>query len=162
MDRKTALEKILHSYEAYYDVNRTAPLPPFAAEASFAVHSEGYMLIRAAKLASYDAQEYVFFKDEETLDLAAAQALADKVWEETLARAIPKEDHKSTDGILVIAADTITEEAGRWIRRERRFKSYKHGLYGSSTLRIAARDLSEEKTWTNRHGRELERLFRDK
>ncbi len=162
MDRKAALEKILHSYEAYYDVNRTAPLPPFAAEASFAVHSEGYMLIRAAKLASYDAQEYVFFKDEETLDLTAVQELADKVWEETLARAIPKEDHKSTDGILVIAADTITEDAGRWIRRERRFKSYKHGLYGSSTLRIVARDLSREKTWTNRHGRDLERLFRDK
>jgi hypothetical protein len=161
-DRHDVLEKVLRSYEAYYDVNRENPMPPFAAEASFAIHSEGYMLIKAAKLASYDAQEYVFFAEGKTLGLHTAQMLADKVWEETLARAIPKENHKSTDGILVIVADAIDKEAASYIKKERRYQSYRHGLYGSSTLRIVARDLQEQKTWTNRHGRDLERLFRDK
>ena len=161
-DRKAAMERLLRSYETYYDVNRETPTPPFTAEASFATHSEGYMLIRAAKIATFDAQEYVFFAETEKLDLAAAQKLADAVWEESLARAIPQEGHKSTDGILLVIADTIDKEAAAYIKRQRRFKSYQFGLYGSSTLRIAARDLSKEKTVTNRHGRDLERLFRDK
>ena len=162
MDRQAALAKLLRSYEAYYDVNTTEPMPPFAAEASFATHSEGYMLIRAAKIAAFDAQEYVFFAETEKLDLAAAQQLADAVWDESLKRAVPKEGHKSTEGILLIIADTIDREAAAYIRRQRLFKSYRYGLYGSSTLRIAARDLSKEQTVVNRHGRDLERLFRDK
>lgn len=160
--RKQALEKILQSYDVYYDVNRQDPLPPFAAEASFTIHSEGYMLIRAAKLASYDAQEYVFFADRERLTLAEAKKLADIVWQETLQRAIPKENHKSTDGILVILADTIDKEAAAYLAKERRYKSYRYGLYGSSTLRIAARDLRKGNIYTNRHGRDLAGLFRDK
>ncbi len=161
-DRKAAMEKLLQSYETYYNVNRKTPMPPFIAEASFATHSEGYMLIRAAKIAAFDAQEYVFFADPEKLDLATVRQLADTVWEEALKRAIPKEEHKSTDGILLIIADTIDKEAAAYIKKQRRFKSYQFGLHGSSILRIAARDLSQEKTVSNRHGRDLERLFRDR
>lgn len=162
MDRLEAFENILRSYERYYDIKRENPMPPFAAEASFETHSEGFMLIRAAKLAEFDAREYVFFAVPPRVDTTLAEELADKVWEETLRRAIPQEGHKSTDGVLVILTDELDKGAAAHLRRERRFQSYRHGIYGSSTLRIVARDLSKEETVTNRHGRDLARLFRDR
>ena len=61
MNSNEALEHLLHSYEAYYNVSTQNVAAPFVAEASFKSHNEQYMLVKAAKIADIDSNEFVFF-----------------------------------------------------------------------------------------------------
>ena len=62
------LEKLIGSYEQYYDINRETPVEPFVAEATFKSHGEEYFLIRSAKINEMDSSETAFFADVEELD----------------------------------------------------------------------------------------------
>ena len=160
-DKKELLEKLLLSFEAYYNVNRDRPMPPFDAEALFATHSEEFFLIKEAKITEFDSSEYVFFYTAEHLDLEEAKRLERIVWEETLRRADPKTNHRNSDGVLFILADHIDDEAADYIEKLRRFKSYFFGLHGSSTIRLVAMEVSTGEVVSNRHGRNLEKLLRN-
>ena len=43
-----ALERVLRSYQTYYNIKTEAVEPPFAAEAIFGSHNEQYFLIKKA------------------------------------------------------------------------------------------------------------------
>lgn len=55
-----ALERILRSYQTYYNIKTEAVEPPFAAEAIFGSHNEQYFLIKKAKVADIDTNETVY------------------------------------------------------------------------------------------------------
>ena len=63
-----ALEKLLPSYEAYYNVKREEVTEPFDAEAEFFTHDVAYFLMKTAKLAQSESAEHVFFSALEHLD----------------------------------------------------------------------------------------------
>ena len=54
-----ALERVLRSYQTYYNIKTEAVEPPFAAEAIFGSHNEQYFLIKKAKVADIDTNETV-------------------------------------------------------------------------------------------------------
>lgn len=56
-----ALERVLRSYQTYYNIKTEAVEPPFAAEAIFGSHNEQYFLIKKAKVADIDTNETVYF-----------------------------------------------------------------------------------------------------
>ena len=60
-----ALERVLRSYQTYYNIKTEAVEPPFAAEAIFGSHNEQYFLIKKAKVADIDTNETVYFATEE-------------------------------------------------------------------------------------------------
>lgn len=62
-----ALERVLRSYQTYYNIKTEAVEPPFAAEAIFGSHNEQYFLIKKAKVADIDTNETVYFATEESL-----------------------------------------------------------------------------------------------
>ncbi|MBQ8956859.1 MAG: hypothetical protein IJ075_07815 [Lachnospiraceae bacterium] len=159
IDRQEVLEKIIASYEQYYDINRETPVEPFAAEATFKSHGEEYFLIRSAKITEMDSSETAFFADMDSLDAPAYDALVDKVWDETLKRADPKPDHRNSDGILIIITDSIDGETKKKIKKTRRYKSYRFMLWGWSELRVIAYELSSGKAVCNRQGSILKELF---
>ena len=134
-------------------------MEPFAAEAVFRSHSEEYFLIKSAKITEMDSSEYAFFAETDSLDAATYRGLADKVWEETLKRADPKPDHRNSDGILIIIADSIDEETRREIKKTRRYKSYRFMLWGWSELRVIAYECSLGNVVFNRQGNILKELF---
>ena len=84
-----AMEKLLHSYEIYYNVNRETPTEPFVAEAVFHSHDEQFFLVKSAKLSEAESHEYVFFAEEETLTAERLQFLADTAWAEGTSRVEP-------------------------------------------------------------------------
>ena len=61
MNSSEALEKLLHSYERYYDISTENIAAPFVAEAVFKSHNEQYFLVKEAKLSDIDSNEFVFF-----------------------------------------------------------------------------------------------------
>ena len=58
-----AFEKIIESFKRYYDVSTENIEKPFAAEAVFKSHNEQYFLLKIAKVADIDSNEFVFFYD---------------------------------------------------------------------------------------------------
>ena len=62
MTASEALEKLLPSYMAYYNIKREDVTAPFTAEAEFYTHDESYFLIKEAKMNESESREFVFFK----------------------------------------------------------------------------------------------------
>ena len=153
------LEKVIGSYERYYDINRETPVEPFVAEAVFRSHGEEFFLLKSAKINEMDSAENAFFADVGELDEAGFDAMLDKVWEETLARADVKPNHRNTDGILIITADSIDDAAKRKIKKTRRYKSYRFSFWGWSEVRVIAYEHYSGKVVCNRQGDMLKKLF---
>ncbi|MBO7389761.1 MAG: hypothetical protein J6T95_04545, partial [Oscillospiraceae bacterium] len=61
MTSKDLLERVLLSYQSYYDINREDPAPPFDAEAVFRVNEEQYFLFKSAVYNKWTTSETVFF-----------------------------------------------------------------------------------------------------
>ena len=159
IERLEVLEKVIGSYEQYYDINRDTPAEPFVAEAVFKSHGEEYFLIRAAKITEMDSSETAFFADVEELDEEGYVDMLDKVWDETLSRAEVKPNHRNSDGILIITADRIDDAAKKRIKKTRRYKSYRFSFWGWSEVRVIAYEHDSGKVVCNRQGDMLKKLF---
>ncbi len=159
MNASEALPRLLNSYRAYYDVNQTDPAPPFAAEAVFHSHEEGFFLVKSAKLSEAESHEYVFFAVEKTLSAERLEELARIAWETGTSRVRPHSSHQSSDVILEILADTIEPEALERVPRLKFYRSYRFSLHGWSHFRLFALEVPSGRTACNRQGRRLKRVF---
>lgn len=161
MERAEALEKILRSYQRYYDIRTEGVEPPFAAEAVFHSHDDSYFLIKAARISSQESHEYVYFATEPVLDLERLNELDAAAWERGVAQAAPGPDHRSSDVALVILADRITPEAEKEIRRKKHYRSYRFRLQGWSSYRLIALELATGGITYNRLGESLKKTVRN-
>ncbi len=159
VNKEALLEKVLRSFETYYNIDRETPTEPFDAEASFVMHDEQYFLVRSARISRSDSSEHVFFRLLDRLDPDSFRKLDQKAWETTLSRVDLSGSHKSTDACLVIIADTVDPEAAREILRSDHFKSYRLGLKGWSTCRMIAYECRTGTSFCSRRGGELTKLF---
>lgn len=158
-DFKSVADKLLKSYSAYYNINTETPTEPFFAEASFKAHNEQYFLVKSAKLSEFDSKEFVFFAHEEILDEKTFAKLDERAWNEGLSRADIKANHRSTDVVLIILAESFAGDTEKTIKKTNHSKSYKFGFYGYSNYKLVAYELSSGKTCSNRMGKDLKKLF---
>ena len=159
MELNTALERVLRSYESYYTVRRNTPPAPFAAEAVFHAHGEGYFLVKQAKFAEVDSHEYVFFALEPTLTPERVRDLSAQAWEEGISRVEPTSVHRASDVLLLILTDELTPLAQQAVKRTRFVKSYRLGLQGYSHFRLAAIEPATLLSAHNRMGEDLAKLL---
>ena len=92
-----ALERVLRSYQTYYNIKTEAVEPPFAAEAIFGSHNEQYFLIKKAKVADIDTNETVYFATEESLSKDRLLELDSIAWERGTANVQPSSNHRNSD-----------------------------------------------------------------
>ena len=161
MSPADVLTALLKSYTRYYNIETEAVEPPFAAEAAFHTHDEQFFLVKTAKLSEAEAHEYVFFAVEEELSLDRARQLDECAWQRGLSRARPSSYHRSTDVVLVILAERIAPDAKDYIKRLKRYQSYRFTFHGWSHYQAIALETSTGILSYNRRGRELEKLFRN-
>lgn len=154
-----ALQTLLKSYKRYYNIKTEDVAGPFAAEAVFHTHDEQYFLVKAARLAEADAHEYVFFATAPELELPDIQSLDEAAWTEGLSRVIPHANHRSSDITLIVLAEHISDDAVRFIRKLKRYKSYRHTLQGWSNYSVVALETSTGGFFCNRRGKNLKKLF---
>ena len=95
-----ALERVLRSYQTYYNIKTEAVEPPFAAEAIFGSHNEQYFLIKKAKVADIDTNETVYFATEESLSKDRLLELDSIAWERGTANVQPSSNHRNSDVVL--------------------------------------------------------------
>ena len=161
MNTDEALQSLLPSFRNYYNVNTDSPEAPFAAEAVFSSHNEQYYLVKAAKVADIDTNEYVYFAKCELLTTDELTKLDETAWLRGSSQARPGYNHRSTDVTLFILSDRIDDEAAKLIRKMRHYKSYKWGFHGWSNYRLVAIECSSGKAFYNHQGRSLKKLVRN-
>ncbi|MBE5996419.1 MAG: hypothetical protein E7240_03565 [Lachnospiraceae bacterium] len=140
MDRFEALDHLLTVFNRFYSVNKESPAEPFAAEAVFHLHNENYFLLKSAKYAEQDSNEYVFFALAENLTPESYKELEEKAWAEGLSRTEIKQNHRNSDVSLYILSEGISPETIRMIKKTRLSKSYRFGFYGYSHFRVISYD----------------------
>ena len=160
MTLQETLDKILPSFQRYYDIAKEAPAP-FAALAEFHSHDEQYFLIKSARLSESDSHEYIYFATVDLLDEATLKELDEKAWEIGFAKVNPHPDHRNTDITLFIIADQITEGAFSMVPKIKRYKSYKFGFQGWTHYRLVAFEHTSGRAAYNRQGESLKKLVRN-
>lgn len=156
MESTEALQAILRSYRRYYTVREDGAPEPFAAEAEFHAHGEQYFLVRAAKVADIDSNEYVFFAREESVDEQRLLQLAEAAWSAGLARVHAGPEHRNSDITLIVVAGTTDGAARAAARKCARYKSYRLSFWGWSHFRLVLCDLSTG-CYSNRMGADARR-----
>ena len=159
MNLDQALDGVLSAYKTYYNINRTSPAAPFAAEAEFHLHDEQYFLIRSARISEVDSREHVFFATYPVLDLSAAEKLAETAWQTGLERVRPHANHRNTDVTLIVLTEELTDDAAAFVKTAKRYKSYRFGLRGWSQFRMLVYDLHSGRLVHNRLGENLKGII---
>lgn len=155
------IDKLLRSFQVYYNVKKEDVEPPFVAEAEFHTHDEQFFLVRSAVLAEAESREYIYFAAEKFLDETLLLRLDKAAWESGMKRVKPHKDHRNTDVSLFIVAEKISEEAFGKIPKLRHYQSYHLGLQGWSHYRLVAIEQSSGRAVYNRFGRSYKKLIRN-
>lgn len=159
MTSDEALEKLLSAYEGYYTIKKENVTIPFTAEAEFHCHTENYMLVKAAKIADIDSNEYIYFSIQPQLNSSQLSELSLKAWNAGLEKVKPYNGHRNSDVTLIVIADRFDENLKKTARKLHMSKNYNFGLYGWSNFRLAAIDLSDGNSVSNFQGRDIKKLF---
>lgn len=159
-NKEQLLENIFHSFERYYSIKKEEVTPPFAAEADFISHNEQYFLVKSAKIADIDSNEYVFFAITDNLTMEQFLNYDKTAWETGMSRVHPYNGHRNTDVTLVIIADTFDEDVKKIIRKTRHSKSYKFGFWGWSNYKLCTLEFFSNKFYANRLGKDLKKIFK--
>ncbi len=158
-DIQETLERILRSYSKYYRINRDDPADPFLAEATFDMHGEEYFLIKSAKISEVDSREFVFFAGTALLDEKELARFDEKAWQIGMSRVDAKANHRNSDVVLIIMADSFADDIEKAVKKTRHYKSYWWGIHGWSNYKLVAYELSSGRTISNRLGSDLKQLF---
>ena len=159
MSTEDTLNALLPLFKNYYDLKTDDVAEPFVAEAVFESHNEQYYLVKAAKVADINMNEYVYFAKCENISQSDFDRFDITAWERGLANVKPSYAHRSSDVTLIIVADTIDDDLKRRIKKARRYKSYKWGFNGWSNYRLVAIECSCGKAYYNHQGRSLKKLI---
>ncbi len=157
MTKELYLQKLLPSYESFFDINYnvSAGSRIFPATAAYHSRSEKYVLVRSAKLWATEMNEYVYFAFGDTPNKEEFISLKKDALQAGLTQIKPHSEHMYSYVSLLLVADFLSEEVIREIKKSSYHKTYLFSFHGWMHLRIAAVDLSSGKVYGNRQGKEL-------
>ena len=126
MTREEALDKLCHSYSGYFDVVRhEEPKGYLVAEAGLHIHSEKYVLVKAAKLWEADNNEYVYISSAPVLTKEIFEQCREQARADGMQRIEPGPNHMCSYITAIFLCDTCEPDALRALRRTRIYKSFK-------------------------------------
>lgn len=157
VDLSAALEKILKSYECYFDIERDyrifdVTVPAFA---RFYVRNERYVLTKRAKLWSTEAYEYLFFFCEKVLSPGRWEEIRELMMRCEKVLVKPHRDHMYSYISAVILCESLDPAAEKAVRSFRFQKSYCFSFHGWMTARAAAVCLTDGRIVCNRPGKDI-------
>ena len=159
MTAQEALQRLLNSYMRYYNVKTEEVEPPFAAEAVFHSKDVQYFLVKSVKLSEAESHEYIYFATTPHLTLQQAQELDKAAWQRGISQVEPRPNHRNSDIHLIVLADKMDDDAAKFMKKLRRYESYRHSFWGWSHYRVVAMETSTGRLVFNRMGQILKKLF---
>lgn len=153
------LDRILKSYESYFDISRSYRILDWEvpAYACFSSRSERYILSKKAKLWGAEANEHLFFFCEKRLDADRWEQIRQFMIRSEAELVKPHSEHMYSYLSAIILCEEITEEVKYAINSFRFHKNYKFSWYGWMTMRVTAVSLPAGNMVSNRAGRDIQK-----
>ena len=131
LNRDEILEKLLHSYEGYFDIERSDDFePPLEAVCHFHVRSAKYVLLKKAELWSATSDEHVYIFSVPELTGELYHICEKRAYDEGMKLIDPKPGHMYTYITAVFICDNCTPEAKKLLKKCRLYKSFHFSLHG--------------------------------
>ena len=131
LNREEILEKLIRSYEGYFDIERSNDMePPLEAVCHFNVRSAKYVLLKKAELWSATSNEHVYIFSVTELAEEIYRTGEKKAYDEGMKLIDPKPGHMYTYITAVFICDTCTPEAKKLLKKCRIYKSFHFSLHG--------------------------------
>ena len=161
-DKDNIIDKILKSYEVYYDVKKCHNEPlPLEATCEFHVHNEKYILSQKAQLWSTNANEYVYIFKMDTLTKDLFLKCKNFAYEKGMKLIHPKPDHMYSYITTIFIYDFCDKETENLIKKCKICKNFKFSLHGWMDFHIACINSSENKIYSNKSGKVTSRFLKE-
>lgn len=161
MTRPEAIDKLCESYSAYFDVERfDDEAIELAATCFLYVHSEKYVLVKAAKLWEYDSNEYVYIFSVPHLTKEIFEKCRDYAHKEGMSHIEPQPGHMCSYITALFICDTCDKDAVRALKRTRIYKSFRFSFYGWMDFHTGVIELETGMTAANGSGRSTAQLLK--
>ena len=161
-NKSDIIDKILKSYEIYYDVkkfeNNSLPLK---ATCEFHVHNEKYVLSKKAQLWSTEANEYVYIFEMNTLTKDLFLECKNYAYEEGMQIINPKPGHMYSYITTIFIYDFCDKKTESLIKKCKISKNFKFSLNGWMDFHIACINTSENKIYSNKSGKVTSRFLQE-
>ena len=153
-NKDSILDRILKSYEIYYDVKKTEKnLLPIEAICEFHMHNEKYVLSKKAQLWSTDANEYVYIFKMDALTKDLFLKCKKFAYEEGMKIINPKPGHMYSYITTIFIYDYCDKKTENIIKKCKITKNFKFSLHGWMDFHIACINTSENKIFSNKSGK---------
>lgn len=162
MNKETFFNKLIPTYEAYFDIQNDFILDNFKykAKADFHSRSEKYMLMKSAQLWAHENHEYTYFFSASSLNLEEFNNLTATTLNHGLTFVKPAKDHMYTYITLIYLADKIDKDVVKALQKCKYHKAYNFSLHGWCDFRVIGIDFEENKVYTNSIAREFSKSFK--
>ena len=159
--REAAVERLLKSYEAYYNIHCfEAAEKPLIARCEFFEHSQKYVISKRAELWSADCEEFLYLLEMPVLTLELFETWRDFVYQDGMKRIHVGPGHMYSYLTPVFVCDSCTEEARRALKKCRIYKSFHFSLHGWMDFHTAVIDLGNGRIDTNGGGRTMAKILK--
>lgn len=157
LTREELLDRLFKGYEAYFDVEKyedeRSDGIPLVGHCRFFVHSEKYVLVKAAKLWAADSNEFVYIFSVPKLTGELFETCKNYAYEQGMKLIHPKPGHMYSYITAVFLCDECTPEAKKALQKCRIHKSFHFSWYGWMNFHTAAIVRDGGAILTNRMGR---------
>lgn len=161
-DENNILDKILKSYEVYYDVEKIEDkFLPLVAKCEFHVHNEKYVLTKKAQLWSSDANEYVYIFKMNNLDKDLFIKCRDYAYEDGMKLINPKSGHMYSYITTIFICNNCDNDAQKLIKKTKISKNFKFSLHGWMDFHISCLHIDKNEIYGNPSGRVTSKFLKN-
>ena len=161
-EKDIILDKILRSYEVYYDIEKCENESlPLVAKCEFHVHNEKYVLSQKAQLWATDANEYVYIFKVDNLDANLFNKCKDYAYENGMKLINPKSGHMYSYITTIFICDTCDENCEKLMKKTKISKNFKFSLHGWMDFHISCININANKIYGNKSGNVTSKFLRE-
>lgn len=161
-DKDNIVDKILKSYEVYYDVKRCRNESlPLEATCELHIYNEKYVLSRKAQLWSTNTNEYVYIFKMDTLTKDLFLKCKNFAYEKGMELIHPKPGHMYSYITAIFIYDFSDRETEKLIKKCKICKNFKFSLHGWMNLHIACINPNKNKIYSNKSGKVTSRFLKE-
>ena len=158
---ETAVEKLLKSYKAYYNI---IPFDedhrPLTAICEYYETSQKYVLSRKAELWSENSEEFLFLFQMDRLTLPEYEKCRDYAHEEGMKRAHIGPGHMYTYITPVFVCNECDADALKALKKTRIYKSFRFSFHGWMDFHAAVLEVAHDRISSNTGGKPVERVMK--
>lgn len=161
MTREEAIQKLLKSYQAYYNINENDNGDDaFVARCDFFEHAQKYVLSKKAELWSTKCEEFIYLFSVPNLTESLYEKYTQFAIEDGNKRMNIGPGHMYTYITPIFICDTCDGEAVKKLKKHRLYKSFHFSLHGWLDFHVSAVALSDKRIYRNSAGRYTAKILK--